>query len=135
MRNMMDLREMEQNTRVESVKASKSRKHRRISGRRKMKRMLSRFLTALVVLLMVFTFSFCVHIFAGQDFSATDAKEKMYTSVLVYPGDSIDSLAEEYLSVEYEDRESLKREIVSINHLDYDGSLTSGNHIIIPVYR
>ena len=59
----------------------------------------------------------------------------MYTAVLVYPGDSIDSLAEEYLSVEYEDRESLKREIVSINHLDYDGSLTSGNHIIIPVYR
>lgn len=130
---MTDMRrsmEMEQ-----SVRSARTGKHRRTAGKRRMKRMVSRFLTALVVLIMVFTFTFCVHIFAGQNFSSSDTKEKMYTSVIVYPGDSIDSLVAEYLSDEYENKDALRREIISINHLDYEGSLTAGNHIIVPVYR
>ena len=59
----------------------------------------------------------------------------MYTSILIYPGDSIASLAERYYTDEYGDEAALAREIISINHLDYDGSLTAGNHIIVPVYR
>ena len=136
MRDMGESRDMRKTMDMEgNNRTIRGRRHRRTAARRKNKRMFSRFMTALVALIILFTFVFCMHIFAGQDFSSTDRPEKMYTSVLVYPGDSIDSLASDYLSEDFENADAIKREIISINHLDYDGSLTAGNHIIVPVYR
>ncbi len=110
-------------------------RHKRIARKRKIKRLFSRFLTALVPLLLILTLNCGIISFAGQETADVHVMEKVYTSIMVYPGDSIDSIAAQYETEGFEDRDSLKHEIISINHLDYEGTLSAGNHIIVPVYR
>ena len=110
------------------------KKHRRIKGQRRAKRLAARFITVLSLLLILLTLLGSICSFA--DSSSSDIHtEKHYSSIMIYPGDSLDSLAEKYLCPEQNDRERLKNEIASINHLSAESALTAGNHIIVPVYE
>ena len=104
-----------------------------MKGQRRAKRMAARFITVLSLLLILLTLLGSIISFAGS--SSSDTHNKVYSSILVYPGDSLDSLAEKYLCPEQNDREKLKNEIASINHLTPDSALTAGNHIIVPLYE
>ena len=112
-----------------------NRTKKTIRKTRKIKRMTARFITILTMFLIVLTVAGSLSSFAGSKDIAKLASEKQYTSVLIYPGDSLDSLTDQYISPEYKNREKLKMEIMSINHLSPDKVLTAGNHIIVPVYR
>ena len=96
--------------------------------------MTARFITVLTALLLVFTIAGSIRSFAGSE-NSRSGLSKQYTSVMVYPGDSLDSVADKYLCPEQSDRDRLIREIASINHLSPENPLTTGNHIIVPVYR
>ena len=110
------------------------KKHRRIKGQRRAKRLAARFITVLSLLLILLTLLGSICSFADSS-SSDSIKEKHYSSIMIYPGDSIDSLTEKYLCPEQNDRERLKNEIASINHLSAESALTAGNHIIVPVYE
>ncbi len=116
---------------------NRSDKHRRIKRQRKAKRLAARFITALTMLLIILTFAGSIVSFAGssEGSKVNSARSKHYASILIYPGDSLDSVAESHMCPEQNDREKLKKEIIAINHLSPEGSLSAGNHIIVPCYN
>ena len=58
---------------------------------------------------------------------------KYYTSVSVKSGDTLWSIAQEYISCEYEDTNDYIREVRSINHL-VGNDLTPGEYLTVPYY-
>ena len=130
----------------------KNKNHRRIIYSRRFNRMTIRFITALTALLMTATITCTFTSFARTGSSGRDSipeLKKYYTSVMIYPGDTPESIADKYCFPEgtprsiadnfsspvYSDKVSPAEEILSINHLSPDNSLQPGNHIIVPVYR
>ena len=91
------------------------------------------FLTGLVLILFVlFLTIFSVKSNASED---PDSKEyKHYVTVEILPGDSVYSIAEEYLSNGYSSIDSLVNEILYVNNLSETTVLISGNYLIVPVY-
>ena len=91
------------------------------------------FLTGLVLILFILFLSiFSVKSNASED---PDSKEyKHYLTVEILPGDSVYSIAEEYLSNGYSSIDSLVNEILYVNNLSETTVLISGNYLIVPVY-
>ncbi len=91
------------------------------------------FLTGLVLILFIlFLTIFSVKSNASED---PDSKEyKHYLTVEIMPGDSVYSIAEEYLSNGYSSIDSLIYEILYVNNLSENTVLISGNYLIVPVY-
>lgn len=69
---------------------------------------------------------------ADQDTAGT----KYYKSIMIYGGDTLESVAEQYMTDEYESKEAYMREVAFMNHLHVTGEngLIPGNYIIIPYY-
>lgn len=61
-------------------------------------------------------------------------REKTVISILIQPGDTLWSIANEYYSEEYEDLTSYIDEIKTSNGLSSD-KIHSGNYILIPLYN
>ncbi|SFP63837.1 hypothetical protein SAMN04487928_10542 [Butyrivibrio proteoclasticus] len=59
---------------------------------------------------------------------------KYYTSVTVHSGDTLESLADEYITEEYRDQASFIREVCGINNLEDEDSIMAGECIILPYY-
>ena len=59
---------------------------------------------------------------------------KMYKSITIYAGDTLETIAAEYMSDEYSSVVKYINEVSSINGLNVDSELTPGNNIIIPYY-
>lgn len=64
----------------------------------------------------------------------TDMSAKMYKSIMIYSGDSFESIADRYISDEYSSTEAYVKEVLSINNMCPDSTLIPGNHIIVPYY-
>ncbi|MCR5546395.1 MAG: LysM peptidoglycan-binding domain-containing protein [Lachnospiraceae bacterium] len=64
---------------------------------------------------------------------AHNDREKYYTSVLVEPGDTLWSLANEYGSEEYRDNHDYIKEVKQINHITCD-DIHEGSYILVPYY-
>ncbi len=113
-----------------------NRKNRTVKRKiRRIKRMTARFTLVFFLLLFISLSAGTLKSFAGAGSQSPERTPvKHYTSVLIYPGDSILSLAEKYHCDGIGDTDSLAHEILSINHLSPDKDLQPGNHIIVPVY-
>ena len=60
---------------------------------------------------------------------------KYYTNISVEHGDTLWSIAGEYMNDDYyTDRNTFIAEVQSINHLDAEGTLKSGQNLIVPYY-
>ena len=68
--------------------------------------------------------------------SGTDQKAyKYYTGITVKSGDSLWSIADEFIDYEkYNDKESYVNEVCSINHIENDSELRIGQRLIVPYY-
>ncbi len=67
--------------------------------------------------------------------SGKDAALKYYTNVKVQKGDTLWALAGEYMdSEQYKDKNAYIAEVCSINHMQRDATLYSGQYITIPYY-
>ena len=65
--------------------------------------------------------------------SNTSDREKFYTSISVEKGDTLWSIADEYMTDGYEDRDNFMNEVREMNHLT--GSLIHADSILlIPYY-
>lgn len=114
------------------------RNHKKIIKSRRMKRMGARFITVFSLFLLFITITGAINSFAGSTLPSSDRcsteYKKCYTSIMIYPGDSIDTITDKYYTQQFKDKDSLAFEILSINHLSPEKTLEPGNHIIVPVY-
>ena len=64
---------------------------------------------------------------------ADSAREKYYTAILIEEGDTLWSIAVEYMTYEYKDRDSYMDEVRKMN--DLTGSIIkSGSTLLVPYY-
>ena len=88
---------------------------------------------ALITFLIVFGIAF---IFATLLLQAhgEDMSYKYYTQVEIHPGDTLDSIADKYLSEADDTKQHYINEIIATNHLDEYGRIYAGNSIVVPYY-
>ena len=73
--------------------------------------------------------------YAASDKPETESsRQKCYESIMIYFGDTLESVADTYRTEEYPDVDSFISEICQINHLKEHTALVPGNYIIIPSY-
>ena len=109
---------------------------RRLRNKRLRQRQVQKNLALLVVaVFLVVAFSIlCGSIFANAESQDTARKFKYYTSIEIKYGESLWSIAEEYIDRDYYD--SIKTyidEVMRINHLP-DENIRAGQHIIVPYF-
>lgn len=116
---------------VERLKHSKAiiDARKRTVRKQKMTLCISAFLITLVLTASVgVRFTFAKSTYDGPK------RIKVYKSVLIYSGDTLNSIASEHCSEEFKDRSSYIHEVSMINHLNDDDMLIAGNYLIIPYY-
>ena len=90
-------------------------------------------LVSIIILSLIFVLTiFSVKSNASEDPDSIEYKH--YLSVEIMPGDSISSIADEYMSSGYSSVDSLVNEILYVNNLNETTALISGNYLIVPVY-
>ena len=105
-------------------------KRRRGNRNSKLKNFAVIFILAAVVGLILFCMTTQT---ANADSRETGDRYKYYTSIYVEPGDSLWSIAEEHITVDYESIYEYIDEVKSINHLKSD-FLKTGTRLCIPYY-
>lgn len=63
-----------------------------------------------------------------------DILHKYYTSIIVEPGDSLWSIAEEHYVLGYDEPSDYIKEVMHINHLKDENEIISGSTLVIPYY-
>ena len=61
-------------------------------------------------------------------------KELYYTSIEIQPGDTLWSIAEEYMCSEYDDVNDYIKDIKKVNGLHRD-TIHAGNYLMVPYYK
>ncbi len=69
----------------------------------------------------------------GSDAVDAKASYKYYTSIQVQEGDSLWSIADKYLTAEYNSHETYMKELISINHLS-DTTIHAGQYLTVPYF-
>ena len=62
-----------------------------------------------------------------------EQRYKYYTSVFVRPGDNLWSIAQEYITEDYDSVESYLDEVMRMNHMR-DEQVQAGNYLYVPYY-
>ncbi len=93
---------------------------------------------AILVVVFIITLFFSIT-FVSSKVNASNIRNnndsvKMYKSIMVYSGDTLESIATKYMTEEYGSVNKYMKEVVSINGLDPAAKLIPGNKIIIPYY-
>ncbi|MCI8991375.1 MAG: LysM peptidoglycan-binding domain-containing protein [Eubacterium sp.] len=73
------------------------------------------------------------NITSQQNFTGQQKPSKYYTSVTIRPGDTLWSIAEEYMPEEYTDTKEYIEEIMELNHL-HSYKIHSGGALVVPYY-
>ena len=63
-----------------------------------------------------------------------EVRYKYYTPVMVHSGDTLESLADGYITDDYRDSASYIKEVCGINNLEDADSIIAGECIIVPYY-
>ncbi|MCL2718460.1 MAG: LysM peptidoglycan-binding domain-containing protein [Lachnospiraceae bacterium] len=108
---------------------------RRLRNKRKRQRQLQKNVTLFfttIVLVLFFSIT-CGRIFAHAGTQDREQFFKYYTSIEVKYGETLWSIAEQYMNGHYPDIKSYIKEVQKINHLA-DESIRAGQYIIIPYF-
>ena len=93
------------------------------------------FLIIGVLITMALCSFFSIKAFANTDNTAADCfGTKQYRSIMIYCGDTVESIAEDNYSFEFSSVGRMANEIRTINHLTSDEVLIPGNYLVIPYY-
>lgn len=84
-----------------------------------------------VVLVLVLSLSY--HAISSEANTGEESKFKYYTSIEVKYGDTLWSIAEDYLGSEYTSAKDYIHEVMEINHLK-DEFVSAGQYLVIPYY-
>lgn len=88
------------------------------------------------IVLMASVIFFSIIFSAGHVYAkgSDDNRVKLYKSVLIYSGDTFESIAEKYMTEDYSSVNKYTTEVANINNLSTSSKLIPGNHIIVPYY-
>ena len=114
-------------TRVEESRS------RRIARTRQVRRQ-----KILVVIGFLITIAMClffsIKAFANTDTDMKESDNKQFRSIMIYCGDTVDSVAQDHFDERFRSVGRLEDEIRSINHLTATEKLIPGNYLVIPYY-
>ncbi|CDA69469.1 MAG: LysM peptidoglycan-binding domain-containing protein [Bacteroides sp.] len=116
----------------EAVKKSEERSRRyKLNRQRQIRRRLLGLATALCLAVIIATGT---HTLISSAHTA-DAEQsyKYYTSISVAYGDTLTSIAGEYMDEHYTLEEYIS-EVRQINHLSEDASIDAGSYLVVPYY-
>lgn len=89
-------------------------------------------------ILSVLTFTFILLIATSTSSSAENLNSqtlyKYYKSIQIQPGDTLDEIADQYVSDGKNSKKKLIKEIMFINNMEDETHLLSGAYIIVPYY-
>lgn len=85
----------------------------------------------IIIVSVVIILSSSIHIFAKSSNNAT--YHKYYTSIQIQPGDTLWSIADEYISSINIDKKDYISEICNLNNISED-NIHSGQYIIVAYY-
>lgn len=86
-----------------------------------------------ITILLCTIFSIRAFVYASDN--NTSNSNKMYKSVMIYCGDSVNSIAHDNITYGYKNITTLENEIRSINHLSNDEILIPGNYVVVPYFN
>ncbi len=89
--------------------------------------------TAIVILSVMLCFVFSIVIFTTPAQGKEKPRQKYFKSIEIEAGDTLWSIAEEYMSYEYDCTMDYVRELKSMNGLVSD-DITEGNSLVIAYY-
>lgn len=87
-----------------------------------------------ITILFIAIVSIKAFVYANDSKDTTDYGVKQYKSIMIYCGDDVESIAEEYINGPYSSVNSYAYEIMNINHISNETQLIPGNYIVIPYY-
>lgn len=96
-----------------------------------------RYLPTLLILLAIFlSFPLVLPSLAKGNATETTGSEphRYYKSVLLEPGDTLTTIADEYMTDGFSDREAFLHEVCRLNHLS-DDTIHAGAYLVIPYYE
>jgi len=116
------------------LEREEARKMRRQQREKKVKRQrFIIFFTVFAVVLFIAIVSISYFAYANDQPESVECA-KYYKSIMVYQGDTLDSIADQYITDEYPSKEQYIYEVSCINALSDDTELIAGNYLIIPYY-
>lgn len=118
---------------MDRVRESRSRRVALARARKVRRQKMLLFAGVLITVALCLFFSIRAFADTGSSKSGDNFTRK-YASVMIYCGDTVGSVAEEYYCRQFTSVERLKDEIMSINHLSPDEKLIPGNYLIVPYY-
>lgn len=71
----------------------------------------------------------------ASEADATHASTKYFTSITVESGDTLWSIAEEYMTEEYASVNEYVDEVVYTNNLSDESDIKAGTHLLVPYYK
>ncbi len=104
---------------------------RRRKGRRAVQRRSLLFLLTLCVVAVFFLTAGVLHSRAGSE---QEHKFKYYTSVVIEEGDTLWSIADQYMDKSIQSKVAYINEVKSINHIHDGDCILAGKMLIVPYY-
>lgn len=71
----------------------------------------------------------------ASEADATHASTKYFTSITVESGDTLWSIAEEYMTEEYSSVDEYIDEVVYTNNLNNESDIKAGTNLLVPYYK
>ncbi len=106
-----------------------------IVRKRYLKREKRRLLLKIGAILLLTVFSAVIFASAFTANATEDhGRMKYYTSVMVTDGDSLWSIADTYMTSDYENRNAYMHELCTLNHLMPDAMIHEGQYIVVPYF-
>ncbi len=116
---------------MERAEARKIHRLQREKQVKRQRRLIFAVLFAVVLVIAVLSITHFAYASADPD---AVPRIKYYTSIMIYNGNTLESIASEYMTKEYESVEQYIYEICCMNHLSEDTILIAGNYLTIPYY-
>ncbi len=109
---------------------------RRAALRRKkeFRRKVIKFCVAFSIILFIGAAFLSVRSFAGSKKDSVQ-RVKYYKSIVIEKGDTVNSIADKYISSEYSSKKEYISELVNINHIADVDCISAGSHLIVPYFE
>lgn len=85
-----------------------------------------------LLITMISLFSIKAHAYASDHKQAPVIKT--FSSITIYSGDTLTSIAESHMGEEYASAADYIKEVAFMNNMNTEDILIPGNHLIIPIY-
>lgn len=115
------MRESERRARNNRIRRNRQLRHRMMFG------MMAVCLSIILAVTLGGTFS------RAQEEGCT-VNYKYFGSIMIEPGDTLTSIAQQYAGEHYDSIIEYVNEVVSINHLDSEHEIIAGEYLIVPYY-